>query len=95
MRVPPAELLREAEARTAGYAMPAVLFPLALLSGPLATLLLLVMEGPGASVVTGGVLAGGRGCSSPRRGLPGTGGLRGRPSGMTASAGILLWPSCC
>ncbi|WP_327665566.1 MFS transporter [Streptomyces sp. NBC_00498] len=61
MRVLLAELLRGAEVRTAGYAMLAVLFQLALLSGPLATSLLLVSAGPGASVVTGGFLAGGAG----------------------------------
>ncbi|WP_328635044.1 hypothetical protein [Streptomyces sp. NBC_00356] len=61
MRVLLAELLRGAEVRTAGYAMLAVLFQLALLNGPLATSLLLVSAGPGASVVTGGFLAGGAG----------------------------------
>ncbi|MFI5659190.1 hypothetical protein [Streptomyces sp. NPDC051684] len=61
MRVLLAELLRGTAARTAGYAMLAVLFQLALLSGPLVTSLLLVMAGPSAAVVTGGSLAGAAG----------------------------------
>ncbi|WP_158239625.1 MFS transporter [Streptomyces carminius] len=61
MRVLLAELVRGAGARTAGYALLAVLFQLALLTGPLVTSLLLVSAGPGAAVVTGGFLAGGAG----------------------------------
>ncbi|MCC9737956.1 MFS transporter [Streptomyces sp. MNU89] len=59
MRVLLAESVRGAEARTAGYALLAVLFQLALLTGPLVTSLLLVLAGPGAAVVTGGLLSGG------------------------------------
>ncbi|MFF0290723.1 MFS transporter [Streptomyces sp. NPDC005262] len=61
MRVLLAESVRGAEARTAGYALLAVLFQLALLTGPLITSLLLVSTGPGEAVVMGGVLAGGAG----------------------------------
>lgn len=61
MRVLLAELVRGTEARTAGYALLAVLFQLALLTGPLVTSLLLVSAGPGAAVVIGGLLAGGAG----------------------------------
>lgn len=61
MRVLLAESVRGAEARTAGYALLAVLFQLAVLTGPLVTSLLLVPAGPGAAVVTGGFLAGGAG----------------------------------
>ncbi|MZE76270.1 MFS transporter [Streptomyces xinghaiensis] len=59
MRVLLAESVRGGEARTAGYALLAVLFQLALLTGPLVTSLLLVLAGPGAAVVTGGLLSGG------------------------------------
>ncbi|MEU4888823.1 MFS transporter [Streptomyces xinghaiensis] len=59
MRVLLAESVRGTESRTAGYALLAVLFQLALLTGPLVTSLLLVLAGPGAAVVTGGLLSGG------------------------------------
>ncbi|MEU8349260.1 MFS transporter [Streptomyces sp. NPDC048845] len=61
MRVLLAELVPTPGARTAGYALLAVLFHLALLAGPLITSLLLVPAGPGGAVVAGGFLAGGAG----------------------------------
>ncbi|MFD5318648.1 MFS transporter [Streptomyces sp. NPDC127098] len=57
MRVLLAELVAEGTARTAGYALLAVLFQLAVLTGPLATSLLLAAAGPGAAVLVGGLLA--------------------------------------
>ncbi|MDT0444329.1 MFS transporter [Streptomyces johnsoniae] len=57
MRVLLAELVREGEARTAGYALLAVLFQLAVLTGPLLTSLLLVAAGPEEAVLAGGFLA--------------------------------------
>ncbi|MFJ8957407.1 MFS transporter [Streptomyces sp. NPDC102381] len=61
MRVLLAEWVRGVEARAAGYALLAVLFQLALLSGPLLTSMLLALVGPGAAVVAGGLMAGGAG----------------------------------
>ncbi|MGP4111537.1 MFS transporter [Streptomyces sp. 4N509B] len=57
MRVLLAELVRDVGARTAGYALLAVLFQLAVLTGPLMTSLLLVAAGPGEAVLVGGFLA--------------------------------------
>ncbi|MEV5710651.1 MFS transporter [Actinoallomurus sp. NPDC052274] len=61
MRVLLAELVAEAEDRTAGYALLAMLFQLALLTGPLATSLLLTPVGPGGAVLVAGGLAGAAG----------------------------------
>ncbi|TDC68727.1 MFS transporter [Streptomyces hainanensis] len=61
MRVLLAETIPVPESRTAGYALLAVLFHLAVLTGPLVASLLVVLVGPGGAVVTGGLLAGGAG----------------------------------
>lgn len=61
MRVLLAELVTEAEDRTAGYALLAMLFQLALLTGPLVTSLLLRPVGPGGAVLVAGGLAGAAG----------------------------------
>ncbi|MFI0941881.1 MFS transporter [Streptomyces sp. NPDC021020] len=58
MRALLAALVPDPGARRAGYALLAVLFQLAVLGGPLLTALLLALAGPGAAVLSGGLLAG-------------------------------------
>ncbi|WP_161789683.1 MFS transporter [Phaeacidiphilus oryzae] len=58
MRVLLGETIAEPETRIAGYALLAVAFQLALLTGPLVTAALLAPVGPGGAVVTAGALAG-------------------------------------
>jgi MFS family permease len=58
MRVLLTMLITDDMARRSGYALLAVLFQLALLAGPLVTSLLWALLGAGATVATGGALAG-------------------------------------
>ncbi|MFI7274543.1 MFS transporter [Streptomyces sp. NPDC049879] len=103
MRVLLAGSVGDGAARTAGYALLAVLFQLAVLTGPLLTALLVAVAGPGAALSAGGLLAGGAallfsatGASRawrPRRDRAGRGRL-GRNAGLavlltvTAGAGV-------
>jgi MFS family permease len=81
MRVLLADLVPRADVRTAGYALLAVLFQLALVAGPLLTSLLLAPVGPGGAVVTGGLMAGGAGLLLGRTRVSRT--WRPRPSSAT------------
>ncbi|MGH3311607.1 MAG: MFS transporter, partial [Streptomyces sp.] len=88
MRVLLAELLEEGQVRAAGYALLAVLFQLALLTGPLATSALLAPAEPAGAVATGGILAAAAGllfCGTkasrswqPQRTPSTTGGIKGQ-----------------
>lgn len=95
MRVLLAERVAEAEARAAGYALLAVLFQLAVLSGPPAASALLAVAGPGAAVVAGGLLAclaaalfAGSSASREWRPAPAGGLHAGLHAGLPGGAGL-------